>query len=61
MKFKTKEQQIVVENRVKQGYSAEEVENGDWLVIKGKHTMLINCIGYDAHIPGRTYKVKEVN
>ena len=47
--FKTNEQKVVVENRVKQGYTAYKTEQGDFLLVKGKHTMCINCIGYDTH------------
>ena len=57
--FKTKEQKVVVENRAKQGYSVHETDTGDFLLIKGKHTMCINCLGYDTHVNGVTYKIKD--
>ena len=57
--FKTNEQKVVVENRVKQGYTAYKTEQGDFLLTKGKHTMCINCLGYDTHVHGVTYKIKD--
>lgn len=49
--FKTKEQQVVVEARINMGYEAEELPNGDWVVWKGKHKMIIECLGYDCYVP----------
>ncbi len=50
MNFKTKEQEIVVKARIEMGYEAHELSNGDWLVYKGRHTMQINCLGYDCYV-----------
>ena len=58
--FKTTEQKVVVECRIKSGYECFELDNGDWMCVKGKHTMVINSLGYDKHVAGITYKIKEV-
>lgn len=55
--YKTEVQKVVVESRVKQGYSADMLGNGDWLLIKNRHTMVINALGYDVHLPGFTYSL----
>jgi hypothetical protein len=49
--YKTKEQQVVVESRIAKGYESQKLPNGDWLVWKGRHTMQINCLGYDCYVP----------
>jgi hypothetical protein len=51
MKYLTNEQQVVVEARIKMGYSSNEQSNGNILLYKGKHTMIINCLGYDVYLP----------
>lgn len=46
------EQQVVVECRVKQGYSCEMLSNGFYRLIKGRHTMVVNGLGYDTYVRG---------
>ena len=46
------EQQVVVECRIKQGYSCEMLSNGFYRLIKGRHTMVINGLGYDTYVRG---------
>lgn len=29
------------------------------VIIKGKHTMAINCMGYDEHTQGKTYRLRD--
>lgn len=55
--YKTEVQKVVVESRVKQGYSADMLENGNWLLTKNRHTMVINAMGYDVHVSGFTYSL----
>lgn len=55
--YKTEVQKVVVESRVKQGYAADRLENGNWLLIKNRHTMVINALGYDVHVSGFTYSL----
>lgn len=50
MQYLTKEQQAVVEYRLSIGYESQLLSNGDWLLWKGKHTMQINCLGYDCYV-----------
>jgi hypothetical protein len=54
--YKTKEQQIVVESRIKSGYESQELPNGDWMIWKGRHKMIINCLGYDIYVPSGNLK-----
>lgn len=49
MTFLSKEQQVVVEARIKQGYECEKMKNGFWLCFKGRHKMLINGCGWDTY------------
>ncbi len=51
--FISKEQQIVVENRKAQGYECSLTKSGFWLCTKGRHTMLINGLGYDCYVRGQ--------
>ena len=55
--YKTEVQKVVVENRVNQGYSADRLSNGNWLLTKNNHTMVINALGYDVHVSGFTYNL----
>lgn len=48
--FLTNEQKVVVQARIKMSYKSELLSNGNWLVYKGKHTMIINSLGYDVYI-----------
>lgn len=63
MDYETKEQKVVVEARLKDGYEllgvAKSHVNGlrIFAVSKGRHTMAINSLGYDEHVPGRSYKL----
>jgi hypothetical protein len=49
--YLTTEQKAVVEYRIAQGYQYEQKSNGNYLVWKGRHTMEINCLGYDCYVP----------
>jgi hypothetical protein len=59
----TKEQTTVVNARLRDGYTllgyaGSRVVAGPVAVLsKGRHTMAINALGYDEHIPGRTYRL----
>lgn len=48
--FLTGTQQIVVESRVTAGYDWQILPNGNYRIWKGRHTMEINCLGYDVYI-----------
>jgi hypothetical protein len=52
--FLTGTQQIVVECRLRDGYEIlATLPNGNIDMCKGKHRMIINCLGYDVYIlPG---------
>ena len=60
----TNVQKTVVENRLSNGYTILGESNslstqGRVVIInKGKHTMAINCLGYDEHTTGRTWSLK---
>ena len=42
------------------GYSDSTSVSGIVAVItKGKHTMAINCLGYDEHTQGKTYRLRD--
>jgi hypothetical protein len=42
------------------GYSDSVSVSGIVAVIaKGRHTMAINCLGYDEHTQGKTYKLRD--
>jgi hypothetical protein len=42
------------------GYSDSVSISGTVAVIaKGRHTMAINCLGYDEHTQGKTYKLRD--
>lgn len=49
MKYLTKEQQCVVEYRASIGYDCSMLANGNYLCFKGRHQMIINCLGYDTY------------
>jgi hypothetical protein len=61
--YLTKEQQLVVEGRLTQGYcvlgKTFSTTNGllAFVCVKGKHTVVINTLGYDEHSFGRTWKI----
>ena len=48
--FLTGTQEIVVNARIADGYDSIRLSNGNWKVWKGKHTLLINCLGYDCYV-----------
>lgn len=51
--FLTGTQEVVVKARIKQGYEVQRLSNGNWQAWKGRHTMVINCLGYDVYVrPG---------
>lgn len=62
MEYTTKEQQTVVESRIISGYQvigkSVSLLNGlaSFVLVKGKHTISVNSLGYDEHTPNRTYK-----
>lgn len=50
--FLTGTQQIVVEARLCDGYEIlSTLTNGNIDMCKGKHRIIINCLGYDVYIP----------
>ena len=51
MNFIANEQKAVVESRIKDGYSYITLSNGFYELIKGKHKMIINGMGYDTFVP----------
>ena len=62
IKFVTKEQQVVVENRLARGYEFMGyfqnycgIKGPDICVVKGRHRMHINALGYDSYVPGTNY------
>ena len=61
--YLTKEQKVVVENREAQGYcvigKTESLSNGlvAYVCTKGKHTLVINTLGYDEHMLGMIWKI----
>ncbi len=65
----TKEQRIVVAHRIKEGYellgAKPSLLNGldSYCLVKGRHTMLVNTLGYDEYVPHHTSLVglKEVS
>lgn len=46
------EQQVVVEYRISQGYSCTMLKNGFYQLIKGRHQMVVNGLGYDTYVKG---------
>lgn len=56
-------QKIVVESRIRGGYSlvgnTRSIVNGlqAFMVVKGKHTMVINSLGHDEHVNGMTWRL----
>ena len=65
----TKEQEVVVQSRVQDGYKLIGVVrsslNGlnSYCLTKGRHTMLVNTLGYDEYVPHTTnlFELKEVS
>jgi hypothetical protein len=61
----THEQSVVVEARKSMGYSllgkstSLYTSGHVYVMTKGKHTMAINCLGYDEHTQGVTWNVHE--
>lgn len=62
MKFSTKEQQVVVEHRLSKGYeyvghfqNMSGISGADICLIKGRHRMHINSLGYDSYVNGLSY------
>lgn len=59
----TKEQTAVVNARLRDGYTllgyaSSHVVAGQVAVLsKGRHTIAVNVLGYDEHLPGRTYRL----
>jgi hypothetical protein len=59
----TPEQRAVVESRFLHGYSIEgttpSLVNGLPAVVltKGRHTVRINTLGYDEHLPGVPFRI----
>jgi hypothetical protein len=51
MIFLTPEQQAVVEYRLSIGYDYQLLPNGDYKLWKGRHIMIVNCLGYDCYVP----------
>lgn len=49
MKFISIEQEVVVLCRIKQGYESELLENGFYKLWRGRHTMIINGLGFDTY------------
>ena len=53
----TKEQRVVVKHRIKDGYellgTKPSLLNGldSYCLVKGRHTMLVNTLGYDEYVP----------
>lgn len=62
--FLTKEQEVVVNARMGQGYELLGITvsntNGldSFVISKGEHIMVINSLGYDEHYQGKTWKLK---
>lgn len=56
----TKEQRVVVEHRIKDGYellgTKPSLLNGldSYCLVKGKHVILVNSLGYDEYVPHHT-------
>ncbi len=64
-KFMTKEQKSVIWYRIRSGYEllgkTVSLTNGldAFVVVKGKHLMVINSLGYDEHYLGKTWRIYE--
>ena len=56
----TKEQMVVVEHRIKDRYellgTKPSLLNGldSYCLVKGKHVILVNSLGYDEYVPHHT-------
>jgi len=59
----TEIQKVVIDARLIIGYSilgeTLSILNGlpAYLIVKGKHTLVINSLGYDEHLPGMSWKL----
>jgi len=63
MQYSTNEQKVVVENRLRDGYEVvgyflnmTGVTGRDVGIIKGRHRMHINALGYDSYVNGISYQ-----
>ena len=60
----TKEQQSVVKCKLQQGYvklgESKSIVNGlpVILLVKGRHTLAVNSLGFDEHYVGKVWKLK---
>lgn len=65
MQYQSVEQQIVVDCKVKHGYTilgaTKSSFNGllAFVLTKGIHTIVINSLGYDEHYKGKTWRIYE--
>lgn len=63
MNYITEAQKVVVEQRISNGYelfgTTTSLTNGlaSFVLNKGKHLIVINSLGYDEHIQGKTWKI----
>lgn len=61
----TAEQMLVVNSRIKDGYcligKSVSIVNGLplYLLLRSKHLLAINSLGYDEHFVGVSWKIKE--
>lgn len=61
----TPEQDAVVSARVADGYALLGVSNSRtvqgyvYVLVKKKHCVAINCLGYDEHTSGATWRIVE--
>lgn len=51
MIFLTPEQEAVVKYRLSIGYDYQLLPNGNYKLRKGRHIMIVNCLGYDCYVP----------
>ena len=50
--YETPEQAAVVEDRKAMGYDCWPEDHGNvWVCVKDRHTLRINVLGYDGHLP----------
>ena len=59
----THEQETVINARLSDGYDLLGYSAGSLgtvaVITKGRHTMAINCLGYDEHTQGKTYSLRD--
>ena len=62
LQYSTKEQRVVTEQRLKAGYefmgyfqNHEGIKGLDICMVKGRHRMHINALGYDSYVHGTKY------